>query len=54
MPGDMISGGTAEGTAMDSSPTGDDGNPVKDRFLKSGDIVDISSPQIGVLRTHIS
>ncbi len=54
MPGDMISGGTAEGTAMDSSPTGDDGKPVKDRFLKSGDIVDISSPQIGVLRTHIS
>jgi 2-keto-4-pentenoate hydratase/2-oxohepta-3-ene-1,7-dioic acid hydratase in catechol pathway len=53
LPGDMISGGTAEGTAMDSSPTGEDGKPVKDRFLKAGDVVEISSPQIGVLRTHI-
>lgn len=52
-PGDMISGGTAEGTAMDSSPTGEDGKPVKDRFLKPGDVVEIESPQIGILRTHI-
>lgn len=53
LPGDMISGGTAEGTAMDSSPTGDDGKPVTDRFLKPGDVVEIESPQIGCLRTNI-
>jgi 2-keto-4-pentenoate hydratase/2-oxohepta-3-ene-1,7-dioic acid hydratase in catechol pathway len=52
-PGDMISGGTGAGTAADSSQTGDDGKPLPDRFLKPGDVVDIVSPQIGTLRTHI-
>jgi len=53
-PGDMISGGTGAGTAADSSQTGDDGNPLPDRFLKVGDVVDIVSPQIGTLRTNIT
>ena len=52
-PGDMISGGTGAGTAADSSPTLDDGKPAPDRFLKPGDIVDIRSPAIGTLRSHI-
>ena len=49
----MISGGTGAGTAADSSQTGADGKPLPDRFLKPGDVVDIVSPQIGTLRTHI-
>ncbi len=53
-PGDMISGGTGAGTAADSSATGADGKPVKDRFLKPGDLVEIKSPQVGTLRTHIT
>lgn len=52
-PGDMISGGTGAGTAADSSQTGDDGKPLPDRFLKPGDVVDITAPQIGTLRTYI-
>ena len=51
--GDMISGGTGAGTAADSSQTGDDGKPLPDRFLKPGDVVDITAPQIGTLRTYI-
>jgi len=52
-PGDMISGGTAAGTAADSSPLLDDGTSPPDRYLKPGDTVDIRSPSIGTLRTHI-
>jgi 2-keto-4-pentenoate hydratase/2-oxohepta-3-ene-1,7-dioic acid hydratase in catechol pathway len=29
------------------------GPPSADRFLKIGDVVEVSSPQIGVLRTHV-
>jgi 2-keto-4-pentenoate hydratase/2-oxohepta-3-ene-1,7-dioic acid hydratase in catechol pathway len=53
-PGDIISGGTGAGTAADSSETGADGKPVPDRFLKPGDLVEIKSPQIGTLRTHVT
>jgi len=53
-PGDMISGGTGAGTAADSSQTGDDGIPLQDKFLKTGDVVEIVSPQIGTLRTNIT
>ena len=52
-PGDMISGGTGAGTAADSSPTLADGRPGPDRFLKPGDTVEIRSPAIGTLRSHI-
>ena len=43
-PGDVISGGTGAGTCGDSSP---------ERFLQVGDVVEIRSPQIGVLRNRI-
>jgi len=52
-PGDMISGGTGAGTAADSSPTQPDGKPLPDRFLKPGDVVEISTPSIGTLRAYI-
>lgn len=52
-PGDMLSGGTGAGTAADSSPTQPDGKPSPDRFLKPGDVVEISTPSIGTLRAHI-
>ena len=57
-PGDMISGGSAAGSAIDSSvmrPDGvkwpDDLRP--DRFLAPGDVVEISSERIGTLRNGI-
>ncbi len=60
MPGDIISAGTTAGTAQDSSPimagTGGEGAPaVRDpaRFLKPGDVVEISNPAIGVLRNRV-
>jgi 2-keto-4-pentenoate hydratase/2-oxohepta-3-ene-1,7-dioic acid hydratase in catechol pathway len=51
--GDMISGGTAAGTAADSSKLRDDGTLPKDRFIGPGDVVTVSSPQIGVLQNRI-
>lgn len=53
VPGDIISGGTASGTAQDSTKTLPDGTRPLDRFLKRGDVVELSSPQIGVLRNRI-
>jgi 2-keto-4-pentenoate hydratase/2-oxohepta-3-ene-1,7-dioic acid hydratase in catechol pathway len=53
LPGDVVSGGTGSGTAMDSSPRTPDGGSAPDRFLKPGDAVEVSSPQIGVLRNKI-
>jgi len=57
-PGDMISGGSGAGSAIDSSrmkPGGqrwpDDLDP--ERFLKAGDVVELSSAPIGVLRNRI-
>ena len=52
-PGDIISGGTAAGTAQDSSPLIGDGILSRERFLKHGDVVEVSSPGVGVLRTRI-
>jgi acylpyruvate hydrolase len=43
-PGDVISGGTGAGTCGDSTP---------ERFLAPGDVVEIRSPEIGVLRNRI-
>jgi acylpyruvate hydrolase len=57
-PGDMISGGSGAGSAIDSSvmrPDGvkwpDDLRP--DRFLAPGDVVDVSSERIGTLRNRV-
>ena len=52
-PGDIISGGTAAGTAADSSEVLPDGSYPPDRFLKPGDAVEIKSPVIGTLRTRV-
>ena len=52
-PGDIISGGTAAGTAADSSPLLPDGTSPPDRYLKPGDTVEIRSPAIGSLRAAI-
>jgi 2-keto-4-pentenoate hydratase/2-oxohepta-3-ene-1,7-dioic acid hydratase in catechol pathway len=53
-PGDMISAGTCKGTAMDSTPRVDDGGFANDMlFLKVGDVVEVSSPSVGVLRNRI-
>ena len=52
-PGDIVSGGTAAGTAADSSPRMADGQFDPARFLKVGDVVEIRSPQIGTLRSRI-
>ncbi|GAC1316142.1 MAG: fumarylacetoacetate hydrolase family protein [Chloroflexota bacterium] len=53
VPGDLIAGGTAAGTAADKTKRLPDGTRPKDYFLKIGDRVEISSPQIGVLRNHV-
>lgn len=52
-PGDMISSGTAAGTAADSSPLLADGTPSAEWFLKPGDTVELKSPVIGTLRSKI-
>ena len=60
LPGDVISAGTAQGTAQDSSQimpgsAGANGQPVRDPklFLKAGDVVEISNPSMGILRNRI-
>jgi 2-keto-4-pentenoate hydratase/2-oxohepta-3-ene-1,7-dioic acid hydratase in catechol pathway len=52
-PGDVISGGTAAGTAADSSELLPDNSPAPERFLKPGDHVEMKSPAIGSLRTRV-
>jgi acylpyruvate hydrolase len=52
-PGDIISGGTAAGTAADSSPILPDGTSAPERYLKPGDTVEIRSGEIGTLATRI-
>ena len=52
-PGDVISGGTAAGTAADSSELLPDKTSAPERFLKPGDVVEMRSPSIGSLRTLV-
>ena len=52
-PGDIISGGTAAGTAADSSELLPDGSSAPERFLKPGDMVEMISPAIGALCTRV-
>ncbi|HXQ51593.1 MAG TPA: fumarylacetoacetate hydrolase family protein [Stellaceae bacterium] len=52
-PGDVISGGTAAGTAADSSPRLADGSQPPDRFLKPGDTFEVRSAAIGSLRSRV-
>jgi 2-keto-4-pentenoate hydratase/2-oxohepta-3-ene-1,7-dioic acid hydratase in catechol pathway len=53
VPGDIISGGTAAGTAADKSKPGPDGTKPLDLFLKVGDLVEVYSPQIGKLTSRL-
>jgi 2-keto-4-pentenoate hydratase/2-oxohepta-3-ene-1,7-dioic acid hydratase in catechol pathway len=53
VPGDVISGGTARGTAADSTKNNPDGTKPKDLFLKKGDVVEISSPQVGSIKNKL-
>jgi 2-keto-4-pentenoate hydratase/2-oxohepta-3-ene-1,7-dioic acid hydratase in catechol pathway len=52
-PGDIVSGGTAAGTAQDSSDLVGDGVLSPEKFLRVGDVVEVASPQIGVLRNTV-
>jgi 2-keto-4-pentenoate hydratase/2-oxohepta-3-ene-1,7-dioic acid hydratase in catechol pathway len=52
-PGDIISGGTAAGTAADSSELLPDNTSAPERYLKPGDTVEMRSPSIGSLRTRV-
>jgi len=53
-PGDVIASGTCAGTAVDSSKRDRDGNLMPGRFLKAGDVVEVSSKRIGgTLRNRI-
>lgn len=58
-PGDVISAGTTAGTAQDSSEllpgAAEGGQAIRDPrlFLKPGDVVEVSSPLIGVLRNRV-
>jgi len=53
VPGDVIAGGTAAGTAADKTVRAADGSRPKDLFLKVGDVVTVSSPQVGTLGNRI-
>jgi 5-carboxymethyl-2-hydroxymuconate isomerase len=53
VPGDVIAGGTAAGTAADKTKRLPDGTRSKDLFLKVGDVVEVSSPQIRTLQNRI-
>jgi acylpyruvate hydrolase len=53
VPGDVIAGGTSAGTAADKSRRSPDGKRPLDLFLKVGDTVEVSSPQIGALANKI-
>ena len=53
VPGDVIAGGTSAGTAADMSRRLTEGAKSPNLFLKIGDIVELSSPQIGKLSNRI-
>ena len=53
VPGDIISGGTAIGTAADQTKPGIDGSKSLELFLKIGDVVEVSSSSIGSLRNKL-
>jgi len=53
VPGDVISGGTAKGTAADMTKNNPDGTKPTDLFLKKGDVVEVSSPSIGAIKNKL-
>jgi 2-keto-4-pentenoate hydratase/2-oxohepta-3-ene-1,7-dioic acid hydratase in catechol pathway len=52
-PGDMISAGTCKGTAMDQTPRVERGFANDKLFLRVGDLVEVTSPDIGTLRNRV-
>lgn len=52
-PGDIIASGTCAGTAADSSEYNPDKTSRPERFLKVGDVVEVSSAKIGTLRNKV-
>jgi 2-keto-4-pentenoate hydratase/2-oxohepta-3-ene-1,7-dioic acid hydratase in catechol pathway len=52
-PGDVVAAGTGPGTAMDSTRPAPDGSTPPDLFLSVGDMVEVSSPQVGALRNRV-
>ena len=53
VPGDIIAGGTSAGTAADMSRRQSEAAKSSNLFLKIGDVVELSSPQIGKLTNRI-
>jgi 2-keto-4-pentenoate hydratase/2-oxohepta-3-ene-1,7-dioic acid hydratase in catechol pathway len=53
-PGDVVAAGTGPGTAMDTTRPAADGSIPPDRFLGVGDVVEVSSPTVGVLRNRVA
>ena len=53
VPGDVIAGGTSAGTAADMSRRQTEAARSPNLFLKAGDVVELSSPQIGKLSNRI-
>jgi len=51
-PGDVVASGTCAGTAADSSKRDKDGNFLPERFLKVGDVVEVSSKRLGCTLTN--
>ncbi len=54
LPGDIVSGGTGAGTALDTSRRDADGRLPPDQFVKPGDVLEVSSPGVGVLRNRVT
>ncbi len=52
-PGDALASGTPPGTGLDTTQPDSNGNYEPARFLKVGDVVEVSSQKIGVLRNTI-
>src|SRR5215475_3614495 len=53
VPGDVIAGGTSAGTAAEMSRRKTESAQSPNLFLKVGDVVELSSPRIGVLGNRI-
>ena len=53
LPGDVLSGGTGPGTAADSTIPGPDGKLPLDQFLKEGDLVEVTAPELGCLAGRV-
>ena len=51
--GDVLSGGTGSGTAIDQTLPNQDGSWPRDLFLRPGDRVEVRSPQVGSLANTV-